>query len=102
MTAVLDRPLPMRASPSTAALVAVLAPISWGTTYVVTATLLPPDRPLLAATLRALPAGLLVLAVVRQLPPSPLWWWRFFVLGMLNFAGFFPLLFFAAYRLPGG
>lgn len=105
MTSVCERPVPAPLGRSTAAtdsLVAVLAPISWGTTYVITATLLPPDRPLLAATLRALPAGLLVLAVVRRLPPGPIWWWRFLVLGMLNFGGFFPLLFFAAYRLPGG
>ena len=80
----------------------VLAPVSWGTTYVVTATLLPPDRPLLAALLRALPAGLLVLLLVRRLPPAPLWWWRFLALGVVNFAAFFPLLFYAAYRLPGG
>jgi probable blue pigment (indigoidine) exporter len=83
-------------------LVTMLAPVSWGTTYVVTATLLPPDRPLLAALLRALPAGLLVLLFVRRLPPSPVWWWRFLVLGVVNFAAFFPLLFYAAYRLPGG
>lgn len=80
----------------------MLAPISWGTTYVITATLLPPDRPLLAALLRALPAGLLVLLLVRRLPPDPIWWWRFGVLGVVNFAAFFPLLFYAAYRLPGG
>jgi probable blue pigment (indigoidine) exporter len=80
----------------------MLAPVSWGTTYVVTATLLPPDRPLLAALLRALPAGLLVLLFVRRLPPSPIWWWRFLALGVVNFAAFFPLLFYAAYRLPGG
>lgn len=80
----------------------LLAPVSWGSTYVVTTTLLPPDRPLLAAFLRALPAGLLVLLLVRRLPPAPVWWWRFGVLGVLNFAAFFPLLFYAAYRLPGG
>lgn len=83
-------------------LLTMLTPISWGTTYVVTATLLPPDRPLLAAVLRALPAGLLILLLVRRMPPSPTWWWRFTVLGVLNFGAFFPLLFFAAYRLPGG
>ncbi len=83
-------------------LLTMLAPVSWGTTYVVTATLLPPDRPLLAAVLRALPAGLLVLLFVRQLPPSPVWWWRFLVLGVVNFSAFFTLLFYAAYRLPGG
>jgi probable blue pigment (indigoidine) exporter len=83
-------------------LLTMLAPASWGTTYVITATLLPPDRPLLAALLRALPAGLLVLLVVRRMPPAPIWWLRFTVLGVVNFAAFFPLLFYAAYRLPGG
>lgn len=83
-------------------LLTMIAPVSWGTTYVVTATLLPPDRPLLAALLRALPAGLLVLLLVRRLPPGPIWWWRFLALGVVNFAAFFPLLFYAAYRLPGG
>jgi probable blue pigment (indigoidine) exporter len=78
-----------------------LAPASWGTTYVVTTTLLPADRPLLAATMRALPAGLVLLAVNRRLPTGS-WWWKSVVLGMLNFGAFFPLLFFAAYRLPGG
>ena len=80
---------------------AALAPASWGTTYVVTTTLLPADRPLLAATLRALPAGLALVAATRRLPRGS-WWWRSAVLGMLNFGAFFPLLFFAAYRLPGG
>jgi probable blue pigment (indigoidine) exporter len=80
---------------------AALAPASWGTTYVVTTTLLPADRPLLAATLRALPAGLVLLAATRRLP-SGSWWWKSAVLGMLNFGAFFPLIFFAAYRLPGG
>jgi probable blue pigment (indigoidine) exporter len=78
-----------------------VAPMSWGTTYVVTTSLLPPDRPMLAATLRALPAGLALLAVTRRLPRG-IWWWRALVLGVLNFGAFFPLLFFAAYRLPGG
>ncbi|WP_131740825.1 EamA family transporter [Actinomadura roseirufa] len=83
------------------AALAALAPASWGTTYVTTTTLLPPDRPLLAATLRALPAGLVLLALTRRLPKGA-WWWRSAVLGMLNFGAFFPLIFFAAYRLPGG
>ncbi|QFG21965.1 EamA family transporter [Actinomadura sp. WMMB 499] len=80
---------------------AALAPASWGTTYVVTTTLLPPDRPLLAAALRALPAGLVLLLVTRRLPKGA-WWWKTAVLGMLNFGAFMPLIFFAAYRLPGG
>jgi probable blue pigment (indigoidine) exporter len=80
---------------------AAFAPASWGTTYVVTTTLLPDGRPLLAATLRALPAGLVLLAATRRLPRGD-WWWKSAVLGMLNFGAFFPLIFFAAYRLPGG
>ena len=78
-----------------------IAPSLWGTTYVVTTELLPEGRPLLAAALRALPAGLAVLAITRTLPTGS-WWWRSAVLGLLNFAAFFSFLFTAAYRLPGG
>jgi probable blue pigment (indigoidine) exporter len=80
---------------------AALAPASWGLVYVVTAGMLPPDRPLLAALLRALPIGLLMLLWVRRLP-SGSWWWRAGALGILNIGAFFPLIFVAAYRLPGG
>ncbi|MGY1455042.1 EamA family transporter [Streptomyces sp. SS8] len=82
-------------------LVTALAPAIWGTTYLVTTELLPPDRPLLAAVLRALPAGLLLLALTRRLPTGR-WWWRAAVLGTLNIGVFLALLFVAAYRLPGG
>jgi probable blue pigment (indigoidine) exporter len=82
-------------------LTAALAPIVWGSTYVVTTELLPPGRPLLVAALRALPAGLLLLAWSRTLPRGE-WWWRVLVLGTLNIGAFFALLFVAAYRLPGG
>ncbi|WP_296668021.1 EamA family transporter [Demequina sp.] len=78
-----------------------LAPITWGTTYLVTTELLPADRPLLTATLRALPAGLLLLAVTRALPRGA-WWWKAAVLGTLNIGAFFALMFLSAYRLPGG
>ncbi|MEU3886094.1 EamA family transporter [Streptomyces sp. NPDC029041] len=78
-----------------------LAPVSWGTTYAVTTEFLPPDRPLFTALVRALPAGLLLLALARVLPRGA-WWWRAGVLGALNIGAFFPLLFLAAYRLPGG
>ncbi|GAA2365946.1 EamA family transporter [Dactylosporangium salmoneum] len=78
-----------------------IAPALWGTTYLVTTELLPPDRPLLAGTLRALPAGLLLVAAARALPRGA-WWWRAAVLGTLNIGLFFALLFVAAYRLPGG
>jgi probable blue pigment (indigoidine) exporter len=78
-----------------------LAPISWGTTYAVTTEFLPPDRPLFTALVRALPAGLLLLALARVLPRGA-WWWKAAVLGALNIGAFFPLLFLSAYRLPGG
>lgn len=78
-----------------------LAPVSWGTTYAVTSEFLPPDRPLLTALARALPAGLLLLASARVLPKG-VWWGKAAVLGALNIGAFFPLLFLSAYRLPGG
>ncbi|TQS45836.1 EamA family transporter [Cryptosporangium phraense] len=82
-------------------LLTAVAPATWGTTYLVTTELLPPGRPLLAGVLRALPAGLLLLALTRTLPQGH-WWWRSLVLGTLNIGAFFALLFVAAYRLPGG
>lgn len=78
-----------------------LAPVSWGTTYAVTTEFLPADRPLFTGLMRALPAGLLLLALARVLPRGA-WWWKSVVLGALNIGAFFPLLFLAAYRLPGG
>ncbi|AWZ09306.1 MULTISPECIES: EamA family transporter [unclassified Streptomyces] len=78
-----------------------LAPISWGSTYVVASELLPPDRPLFTGVMRALPAGLLLTGLARTLPKGQ-WWWKSAVLGALNIGAFFPLLFLSAYRLPGG
>ncbi|MEU2713559.1 EamA family transporter [Streptomyces sp. NPDC007205] len=86
---------------SVTVLLTALAPVSWGTTYAVTTELLPPGRPLFTALLRALPAGLVLLAVTRVLPRGG-WWWRSAALGALNIGAFFPLLFVSAYRLPGG
>ncbi|MGL3806155.1 EamA family transporter [Paeniglutamicibacter sp. R2-26] len=82
-------------------LATAVAPALWGTTYLTTTMFLPEGRPLLAATLRALPAGVLLLLVCRQLPRGE-WWWKSWVLGILNIGAFFALLFIAAYRLPGG
>jgi len=82
-------------------LTTAVAPALWGTTYLTTTMLLPEDRPLLAATLRALPAGILLLILCRRLPRGE-WWWKSWVLGILNIGAFFALLFIAAYRLPGG
>ncbi|WP_410871690.1 EamA family transporter [Nocardia sp. A7] len=78
-----------------------LTPIVWGSTYAVTTEFLPPDRPLFTALMRALPAGLVLLALTRVLPHGK-WLGRVAVLGVLNIGVFFPLLFLAAYRLPGG
>ncbi|MBF6191018.1 EamA family transporter [Nocardia sp. CDC186] len=78
-----------------------LAPAAWGTTYVVTTELLPPGHPLFAGLLRALPAGLIALAITRTLPRGA-WWGKAAVLGVLNIGLLFPLLFLAAERLPGG
>jgi probable blue pigment (indigoidine) exporter len=88
-------------------LVTAAGPTLWGTNYLVTTELLPPGRPLLAGTIRALPAGLLLLAFVgirfgRLALPTGSWWWRAAVLGTLNIGLFFALFFVAAYRLPGG
>lgn len=78
-----------------------LAPAIWGSTYIVTTEFLPDGYPVTVAMLRALPAGLLLLLIVRQLPGRE-WWGRIFLLGALNFSIFWALLFVAAYRLPGG
>ncbi|WKT88842.1 EamA family transporter [Microbacterium maritypicum] len=78
-----------------------LAPIAWGTTYLVTTDLLPAGHPLFAGLLRSLPAGLLAVLISRRLPHGS-WWWKSLALGALNIGAFFPLLFLAAERLPGG
>ncbi|MEV7520586.1 EamA family transporter [Streptomyces sp. NPDC091371] len=80
-------------------LVAAVAPIAWGANYFVTREFLPAASPLYGAVLRALPAGLLLLAMCRQLP-SGSWWWKSLLLGVLNMGGFFTLVYLAAQRLP--
>lgn len=82
-------------------LTTAVAPAVWGTTYLVTTLLLPADHPLWSGVLRALPAGLIALALAGRLPRGA-WWWKALVLGTLNIGAFFPLLFLAAYTLPGG
>lgn len=78
-----------------------LAPMAWGTTYLVTTELLPAGHPLLAGLLRSLPAGLIAIAATRTLPRGA-WWFKAAALGALNIGAFFPLLFLAAEHLPGG
>ena len=82
-------------------LLTATAPAIWGSTYIVTTELLPAGYPLTVAMLRALPAGLLLLVLVRELPKG-IWWPRTFLLGALNFSFFWAMLFVSAYRLPGG
>ncbi|MGB6006885.1 EamA family transporter [Castellaniella sp.] len=78
-----------------------VAPVVWGSTYIVTTQLLAGFSPMAVALLRALPAGLLLLVIVRRLPAG-VWWLRSFILGALNISIFLSMLFVAAYRLPGG
>ncbi|WP_343035317.1 DMT family transporter [Cellulomonas septica] len=80
-------------------LVTAIAPLTWGTTYYVTKHALPADAPLWGAVLRALPAGLVLLLVVRRLPRGS-WWWRSLVLGTLSMGAFFALIYVAAQLLP--
>jgi probable blue pigment (indigoidine) exporter len=91
----------MQASRTRLTLATAVAPLTWGSTYAVTTQWLPAGEPLVTAAVRALPAGLLLLAATRRLP-SGVWWWRAAVLGTLNIGAFFAPLFVAAYRLPGG
>ncbi|SCB57852.1 probable blue pigment (indigoidine) exporter [Rhizobium aethiopicum] len=82
-------------------LTTAIAPAIWGSTYFVTTSFLPQGYPLTVALLRALPAGVLLLLIVRKLPTG-VWWGRAFILGALNFSFFWAMLFVSAYRLPGG
>ncbi|MEV7359182.1 EamA family transporter [Kitasatospora sp. NPDC091276] len=80
-------------------LLTAVAPLAWGANYYVTHAYLPADRPLWGAALRALPAGLVLLALSRRRPRGP-WWWRSALLGLLNAAVFFVLLYLASQLLP--
>lgn len=78
-----------------------LAPIIWGTSYILTSEFLPPDRPYTAAMIRCLPAGIILLAYGRSFPKAGEYL-KLFCLAFLNIGVFQALLFIAAYRLPGG
>ena len=82
-------------------LTTALAPLIWGSTYLVTTEFLPPQRPFTAALLRVLPAGILLLAYTRERPERHDWG-KILLLGVLNIGLFQAMLFIAAYRLPGG
>ncbi|WP_064750493.1 DMT family transporter [Solirubrobacter soli] len=80
-------------------LITAIAPIAWGSNYWVTRHALPADFPLYGALIRALPAGLLLLALRPRLPRGA-WWWRSALLGALNVGAFFALIYVAAQLLP--
>lgn len=87
------------------ALLTLLAPIAWGTTYLTITELLPPDRPLSIAAIRVLPAGVLLvgIGVLRGAwRPTGQRWFHLAILATFNLALFFPLLIAAIQRLPGG
>jgi probable blue pigment (indigoidine) exporter len=79
--------------------VTAVAPVAWGANYFVTREFLPMDYPLYGAVFRALPAGLLLLAVRRELPHGG-WWGKAAGLGTLNMGAFFALVYLAAQLLP--
>ncbi|MGV9643351.1 MULTISPECIES: EamA family transporter [unclassified Streptomyces] len=79
--------------------ITAIAPVAWGANYYVTHAYLPADRPLYGAALRALPAGLVLLALCRRRPRGA-WWGRAAILGLLNVSVFFVLVYAASQLLP--
>jgi len=80
-------------------LLTAIAPIAWGASYFVTSHTLPADAPIWGAAIRALPAGLLLMAFARRMPRGA-WWGRSTLLGVMNVAVFFVLVYVAAQLLP--
>jgi probable blue pigment (indigoidine) exporter len=80
-------------------LLAMLAAFFWGTTYAITQYSLAGWPPLLLGAIRALPAGLLLLAIKPNFPARKNWFILIRV-GFINIALFFSLLFVMANTLP--
>jgi len=80
-------------------LLAMVATFFWGTTYAVTQYTLEGWPPLLLGAIRALPAGLILLAIKPSLPKG-YDWVVLLRLGTINIALFFGLLFIMAQTLP--
>lgn len=86
-------------------LLTVLAPLAWGSSYVVISGVVPPGRPLFTATCRLLPAGVILLAAAGRQTwrrPRGREWAHTIGLSLCNLALFYPLFVVAAYRLAGG
>jgi probable blue pigment (indigoidine) exporter len=80
-------------------LLAMIPAFFWGTTYAMTQLTLPDWPPLLLGALRALPAGLILLAIKPSLPHKTDWS-ILIKLGAINIAVFFSLIFIMALTLP--
>jgi drug/metabolite transporter (DMT)-like permease len=78
---------------------AMIPAIFWGTTYAMTQFTLPDWPPLLLGAIRALPAGLILLALKPSLPKKADWS-VLIKLGAINIAAFFSLIFIMALTLP--
>ena len=86
---------------SLAVLMAVIPPLLWGSTYLVTTEFLPADKPLMAATLRILPVGLFIVLLTRYRPNREQWP-KLVIVSLLCMSLLHGPLFVSAYRLPGG
>lgn len=80
-------------------LLAMIPAFFWGTTYAVTQFTLADWPALLLSALRALPAGLILLAI-KPSRPAPADWSILVKLGAINIAVFFCLIFVMALTLP--
>lgn len=88
-----------------ALLTTLLAPVTWGTTYITVTEFLPAGRPLTLAAIRVLPAGLALAAfgfLRSGWRPRGRDWARTASIAIFSFGLFFPLLIFSTYRMPGG
>ena len=63
-----------------------LAPVLWGSTYIVTSELLPEGAPFTAAVIRCLPVGLILIVMSRYMPTRSEWK-KLILLSFFNFTG---------------
>jgi probable blue pigment (indigoidine) exporter len=81
--------------------ITAIAPIVWGSTYMITKLYLPPNIPMISSIIRCLPIGIIMLIWNRKLPSYNLIW-KVIIVSLLNISLFQFLLFYSAYRLQGG